>query len=361
MKKAPLLWLVMALLIGLAVCQLALPGREKSEMENRLLASFPTFTAQKALDGSFSSELETFAADQLPLRDQFVSLYSTMQYALGRRAVEDAILGKDGMMFDQSQYSTLRNVQRNTQALQSLAEQTGKETLLLAVPSAAAIYPENLPAHAPVADEKMLLQSAVENISTLPLYEALVQQKSVPQFYATDHHWTAEGAYTGYRVVCERLHLSTLPMPERASHSGFYGSFYARYPLPWQKSDVFSYPLMPDLRLIINGEEKQGYVDEDALQGRDKYASLFYGNHGRMELVNPEVPSGELLVIKDSYANALLPLLSQHYHRIIVIDPRYYPENIVELTNTYQGDAVLCVYGMSNLSTGRTIALMEGL
>jgi len=350
----------MTMLLALALCQCLLPARRVSEMENRLLAQSPHISFRAFLEGSLADNVEDFAADQLPLRDGFVAVYSTMQYSLGRRAVGDAILG-EGMLFDQSAVWSERNVRLNAAALNDLATLTGKDVCLMAVPSAAMIYPEKLPAHAPVADEAALLAVAEKETRLLPLLTALQKAKDAPLYYTTDHHWTVDGAQIGYAVACDALGLSPVKMGEREVYPGFYGSFYVRYPLPWVKSDTFAWMPVEGLQLTINGEEYATLLDTDVLAGRDKYAALLHGNHALVELNNDAAPEGTLLVIKDSYANALLPLLAQHYRRVVAVDPRYFAGNIVELVNTYEGEMILCVYGMNTLSTGRTIALLEGL
>lgn len=359
MRKAPLFLLVMGLLLALALCQCLMPERDMSEMENRVLAGKPAISAAALWNGSFMNDAEKFVADQLPGRDGFVALYMTLQHALGRRAVGDAILG-DGMLFDQSDDWSERNVRLNASALAELEQRSGKPVYLLAVPSAAAVYPERLPAHAPVADEEALLAAAEKETSLLPLLPALREAKDAELYYTTDHHWTVTGARIGYEAVCRVLGIRPEPKKPAVSVPGFCGSFYARYPLPWAKPDTFSYLPYGNLQLIVNGEEKPDLLDPDVLAGRDKYAALLYGNHAMIELHNP-AGQGTLLVIKDSYANALLPALAQHYGRVIAVDPRYYAGNIMDLMNEYEGDEILCVYGMNTLATGRTIALLEGL
>lgn len=361
MRKAPSFLLIMGLLVMLAIGQLALPPRETSEMENRILTQAPSFLPSAFLDGSYAEKLELFAADQLPLRDHFMALYSAMQGMLGRRAVGDALWG-DGMLFDYSAKWNLRNVRLNASALANLAESAGRPVYLLAVPSAAAVYPNQLPAHAPVADEEAFLSAASEETTLLPLLPALRDAgQDVACFYTTDHHWTAAGAQIGYETICDTLGLAAQTPDTIQTHSGFYGSYYARYPLPWATADNFSCALPNGLRLIVNGEEKPSLLDPEVLASRDKYAALLYGNHACIELLNDQTEGGELLVIKDSYANAILPLLAQHYQRIVAVDPRYYAGNIIELINDYDGEAILCVYGLNTLATGRTIALLEGL
>ena len=94
---------------------------------------------------------------------------------------------------------------------------------------------------------------------------------------------------------------------------------------------------------------------------RDLYAALLYGNHDRMELINDSVADGTWFVIKDSYANALLPALARHCHHIVAIDARYFAGNVIEEVQNTKGDLILCIHGISSLASGRTLALLEGL
>ena len=359
-RKMPAFCLVMILLISLACCQWLLPGHEISEMENRVLTQKPEMTFTSFWSGAYVTELEKFAADQLPLRDTFVSAFTTMQALLGRRMVNDALIGADGYLFDTSAAYSDRNIRQNTEALKGLAASSGKEVWLLPVPSAAAVYAEKLPAYAPIADEEAALQALAEEMPLIPLLDTMRSQQDQALFYAMDHHWTAAGARIGYEAVCKALGLTATPAGEVTSIEGFYGSFYARYPLPWLKSDTLTYEQTAGLRLIIEGEERDTLVDENVLQGRDKYAALLHGNFGCIELINDSVSDGTLLIIKDSYANALMPVLARHYRRIIAVDPRYFTGNITELASDYEGEVILCVCGIGTLAGGRTIALMEG-
>ena len=361
MKKAPLFLSVIGLLILLMISQLVLPGREISKMENRMLTQAPAFTAEGFVSGDWVDQLDQFSADQLPLRDAFVALHAAWQHVLGMRAGGDVIQGGD-WLFERSDGWSPRSVTLNAKALAKLAQRTGKRVCLLAVPSSACLYPEKVPAYAPMTDEQALLDTAAEQIPVLPLLPALQSAREEhPLYYRTDHHWSGYGVQVGYTTACAALGLSPLPEEETQQYPGFYGSYYARHPLPGLPGDtlVFSFP--EDVRLSINGEEKEGLWDADALAGRDKYAALLYGNHAVIELTCDSAPEGTLIVIKDSYANALLPLLARHYRHVVAVDARDFTDNIVDFVQKYEGDTVLCVYGLYTLATGYSIYRLEGL
>ena len=67
------------------------------------------------------------------------------------------------------------------------------------------------------------------------------------------------------------------------------------------------------------------------------------GDHQFAE-INTDVKNGEVaLVIKDSYANTVIPLLTNNYETILVIDPRSYKGTVTQLTNEYEIDDIIFI------------------
>jgi hypothetical protein len=61
--------------------------------------------------------------------------------------------------------------------------------------------------------------------------------------------------------------------------------------------------------------------------------------------------AGKLLVVKDSYANCLIPFLAQHYSAIYVVDLRYYGQPVSSLMAREGITECLIVYNLINLNT----------
>lgn len=65
---------------------------------------------------------------------------------------------------------------------------------------------------------------------------------------------------------------------------------------------------------------------------------------------------GTLVVYKDSFANCLLPLLSQHFRRIIAVDARYYNGMFSgALSMADDIHAILYVYSLDSLVNDTSI------
>ena len=362
-KNVPLVYgSMLALLIAAALYILFFPGPTVSDLENRTLADPPVLTAVNFASGVFADQAESYADDHFPLRDQAVILNATMNHLLGMTARHNVALGGKGFYFDTSDGWSRRNVDLNLQAVRELHEAVGIPTVVALVPSSSMVLKPNLPAGAVSGDREELYDFEVpEGVTRIDLLTIL---RSAPDpealYYRTDHHWTLEGATLGYQAVCDALGLKPEPVSVRSSFPGFRGTLYARFPTLFSPEDTLLLPDVQGIRLRIGSEEKDGLYDPEAMRKRDKYAALLYGNHGSILLEN-DASSGVLFVLRDSYANTLLPLLARHYGKIIAVDPRYYTGDILSEIRESEADALLCLFGMASVSQSRTLSLLDGL
>jgi hypothetical protein len=80
------------------------------------------------------------------------------------------------------------------------------------------------------------------------------------------------------------------------------------------------------------------------------YLGFLMGDNGYTVINVPENPQDmTCLVIKDSYGNAFVPYLTEHYGNIVVVDPRYADLNIFDFYDDYKfEDIVFMVNIMSS-------------
>jgi hypothetical protein len=96
---------------------------------------------------------------------------------------------------------------------------------------------------------------------------------------------------------------------------------------------------------------------------KDKYTVFFNGNHPLIKISTNGSPNNKLLVIKDSYANSLIPFLTQNYDEIYVVDPRYYSDNLKALIDSNNIKNILILYNVNTFfedSSINNIADMQG-
>ena len=94
--------------------------------------------------------------------------------------------------------------------------------------------------------------------------------------------------------------------------------------------------------------EAVGYYEPSYLETKNQYGYFLDDNHGFVEIDTAYVAQDrELFLIKDSYANSLIPILAPHYEKIYVLDLRYYNGSLFSLMEQYVTDEkvdVLVVY-----------------
>ena len=158
----PVLVVFSLFFIGLFALDLITPDRAYSEMENTTLSQRPALTqlSAKGLNSYFTAYTK-YVKDQVFGRDEWISLQSVVETTLLQKEQNGGILlGKQHMMFPRT-FSLLdsenRTLPKNTAAVEALCQRhPGKVDVLLA-PAASVIYPENVPANAPLLDEDAYL------------------------------------------------------------------------------------------------------------------------------------------------------------------------------------------------------------
>ena len=372
LKKYPLLVLFFVFLFGFMFLDMAWPKRGYSDLERRDLAQVPEFSLTKLFENVWTSEYDNYTKDQVVGRDMWLRLQSRSEsLVFQKEEIGGALLGDDEMLFAQTlalkpteERILKSNIQQSSSSSSFALRYPGKVTLMI-TPSASVIYPDKLPANAPLLDENALLDtifSMHEGANCIDLREAFSAAAEDTQlYYKTDHHWTTDGgAYLAYQEYCRSLGLT--PMEVSAGDFGqvpdFYGTTYSKC-LRWdQTPDTISYLDIPDQMTVwktnARGEATEpqftsGLYEMEKAETADKYAMFLYGNQGYVTIEGRG--EGRVLVVKDSYANSLVPYLIENYAEICVIDPRSYRNSIDALMQREQFDQVLLLFSFQTYST----------
>ena len=367
----PVLILFSVFFVGMFLLDCVTPDRTVSELENTTLTQRPKVTAQilsSAGLNRFFNDYTQYTKDQIPGRDAWISLQSFVETALLQKTQSGGILlGDKGQMFDRTYglvSSEERTLPRNIAAVASLAARCPGKVYVMVAPAASSIYPERVPAHAPLLQEESYLsqiQAAVEQAGGvyLPLKDALSAHKDEYIYYRTDHHWTTQGAYYAYSELCGALGLEPF---DRAAHTAvdvpdFYGTFYSRARTWNAQPDTLTYYDLDNPLTIytVTGPgmptegQTTGLYDLDKLDVYDKYAAFLHGNNGLSRVEGDG--EGRILVIKDSYANSFVPFLTANYAQIDVIDLRNYNYGLDGLIAENGYDQILVLYSFDSFKS----------
>lgn len=152
-------------------------------------------------------------------------------------------------------------------------------------------------------------------------------------FYKTDHHWNYKGSYKAYTEVLNLLDVnnpvkndSEVCLNKSFSGSKASASVFNKI----MKDDFCAYKFdFSSLNISVNGEKKdygaQSEFFNNTTNLKINYGNFYGGDDGEIIFKNNDILSNDnLLVIGESYDNAILKLLAEKFNTTISIDLRNY-------------------------------------
>ncbi len=369
---------ILVIIYGFAAAHFIIPDKAFSEDENRTLKTFPEFSADSLVDGSFTADIAAYCTDQMPLRNLFVGTKAALETSMYKNENNGVVLGSDGYIIAKEDYLDPTAADSNVSALTAFAELVGDRPVRIAIAGRSQdVLLSKMPPLYPAAEISDRAVSYVsEGLSTLdtvdlvpPLREHADRGEYV--YYRTDHHWTTLGAYYAYAEIMESFNLSPLPLEffERQTVSeDFYGTTWSKAGMKWIAPDVMEFfKFEGDDNLVCEITDTQttleGLYDHSYLDKKDKYSAFIGGNNGRVLIRDTQNPDREtLLLIKDSFAHSVAPFLAAHFD-LDVIDLRYYKPIINGNPTVKQlaenASRILVLYNIDSIYTKNTLAMLN--
>ena len=353
--------------IGLfLVANAASPDREFSEMENRNLEQMPTISAKSLLSGEFMKDFETYTTDQFVGRDAWIGLKSSMERALGKKENNNVYFCDEDTLITRFDQPDATKVSENLNYVNNFVENVDIPVTFSLIPTQACIWADRLPAGAPNASQTDLLEQAkvaVPGATWADLYSNLWEHKDEDIFYRTDHHWTSLGAYYGYTALAEALGYTPVPLDaytETVRSTEFYGTVFSSSGVRWVSPDTIT-TYVPDTGITVTSytydstgkpvEVPRSLYDTSFLSVKDKYSMFLGGNQSLGVVKTPNTDKPKLLIIRDSYADSLVPFLTPHFSEIHLVDLRYYKLSLADYIQQNDIDQALVLYSVPNFVT----------
>lgn len=347
--------IICVMLFAFMAADLSREDRIYSENENRVLASRPSFSWEALKSGEFSEDYEEYITDQFVGRDKWIAMKTAADILLQKKDINGVYLGKDDYLIEQHlpEDYTKEQEDEKLRLLEKLVRDWNARVIL--VPTADNILTDKLPANASVYDQTGLLSRAAEAVGSgyVDAYSILREHSQEEIYYRTDHHWTSLGAYYGYLAWARTAGVkpavySTSRM--RTASEEFLGTLHSKLNLPMEGDRLCYFPETVKRPVSVTYDFEQtsdSFYEESYLATKNKYGFFLDDNHAFIEMDTSCKNGRTLFVIKDSYANSLIPLLAAHYEKIYVVDLRYFNGGLYHFMNQYKpadGMDVLVVY-----------------
>ena len=366
----------------LSLLSIVTPQKAFSDSENRYLQKKPEFSVKSLLNGSYGEKYEQYLSDQFPGRNVWIGMKVTTERLALQEDVNGVYFGKDGYLIEKFDTEDLEGEQLNKNigklaAFTGAAEKSlGKDHVrVMLVPSASQIITERLPFLAAPYDQGRVIEMLCRSLkeaggsreTVLPAEEYLKRFREEALYYRTDHHWTARGAYLGYRLWAESVGLT--PWTEemfdiQTVNSEFHGTVYSKLNVPWRYDtiEVWQPKEEKDYRVSFDGEPKEydSLYFPGALEGKDKYAVYLDGNHAITKIENRSITGDQkekkLLMIKDSYAHSFAVFATNHFGTVYMADLRYLNLNLKEWMEEQEITDVLVLYQIPGFAKEKSVS-----
>ena len=348
--------------------------------ENRYANQIPSLTWTGVLDGTFQDGVEGALLDQVQLAQGMKSQYNHWKTGCLAGILQGVsqLAGLDGEQY--IAFQTLRlygdgYIVNWTRTLEM--EQADLDRKVAALNESFANHPElNFFVYYIEKDTDLDFETGEKS----GLSEYLLDRLELPEeqkacygidsfeefsqrFYRTDTHWNHIGSYEGYCQLVQLLGCGgevLRPTGEavkiRDDFSGVKASSIGADGVLVEPFYAYPY-VFPEMTVTINGEPADDYGNQSIYLSGLATAELTYGNfyggdNGETVFSTGTQGRGSILVLGESFDNAVLKLLASHYDCLYSVDLRYYQHSMgqdFDLTAYTQAHGISNVLLMGNI------------
>ena len=362
-----MIWFFCLVIFGVSGLHIATEDSKFSESENRVLGEFPKLSVATIADGSFMRDFETYLTDQFPFRDGIISLKTLADRIVGKNEENGVYIGKDGFLFDSQTSLDSKHIKGIGKAVLAFKEKhSDLETAFILAPNSTYVYSEYLPEYLELPDQRWLIRAVHKQIDDETILwpaAANILKKNASEaqlYYKTDHHWTTRGAYLLFKEICLgwELEESSKAIDKRFKFyevsNTFEGTLASTSGVHSTKDRVeICLPKKSEGTYVVNfessGEKTASLFFKDKLQQKNQYEVFMGGNYDKVIISTVSQSGRSLLLIKDSYANCMIPMLTPYFSKIVVIDPRYLTDSLDSIVKENDFSHMLYLYNINTL------------
>ncbi|MBR6708743.1 MAG: hypothetical protein IKL84_03600 [Clostridia bacterium] len=348
--------LMAAVVLTLSALCLFMPKPEFLEAERRPPAEFPALNGETIMkDGkeysqSFMSKFEGYSLDSFPFRDAFRTVKAFCANYIFRQKDNNNIFIADGyaaeMQYPIDEGSLAHAGSKISFIYEKFLKDKGITPYLSIIPDKAYfLAEENGNLSMDYADFIAKMQANVPFANYIDIMNLL----SVEDYYKTDTHWRQEKLTDVAAALVEAMggkytstfETNTLDHP-------FYGVYYGQAALPMPAETIYylTNDKMADLKVYDHQNKKEmSLYDMEKAVAKDPYDMFLSGELSMVTIENPNATSDrELVIFRDSFGRAIIPLLTENYAKITVLDIRYFPSAMIGSLVEFDNQDVLFLY-----------------
>lgn len=342
-----------------------------SEEENRSLAQMPKFSMESLLDGRYTKKVEKYISDQFIGRNSLMAVKFKWDMLLGKS-------DENGVYICENDYLIEEFIKPDAKALDNKIETINEfvskyeniKKYMIIAPNAITVHKDKLPKNAPSIDQEEYISNIQgklsEGVTYVDTVSILKEHSQEYIYYKTDHHWTTLGAYYAYLQLAKTLDIEIKEnyYDVLTVTNNFYGTLSSKIGVRYGDGDAINVyiPKEDSDEVIVKYEEEKkkspSLYDSEKLKEKDKYTVFLEGNHALVKISTTAKNNDKILIMKDSYANCFVQFLTPYFSEIIMVDPRYYYENIDELIREEEVTHMLFLYNANTFLEDNSLELL---
>lgn len=174
-----------------------------------------------------------------------------------------------------------------------------------------------------------------DKVTAVDIYDALNLHNDENIYLNTDTHWAPLGAFYAYEKFCEVAGVTPATLDSFTKTSSEFTGYLAYatgedvlYNNP-DTLDLYDPKYNYTCEISYDG---QYFETADSMNTHDEslgYSMYLHGDMGCVRIKNTDLSTGrKLLVVKDSYGNAMGPFLGASFDEVHVVDFRYFEGNL---------------------------------
>lgn len=358
--------LVLVMMMGSIVVH---KDQKISAAENRTLEQKPSISVSNLISGRLTEDYTSYLSDQFPFRSRFIKTKAKLDRLLGKDEINGVYIGKEGYLIEGFKKADEEAIKEKADAINTFVANNPKINVsVLLSPNKVEVYKNYLPKYAPVDSQvdylnklHSMLNTKIEFVNVSGSFDRLKNSEQL--FFKTDHHWTAYGAYTAYVDYCKKLNLEPVGInsfTKSLASDSFYGTLYYKTGAQIGNPDSMYLYLPQENPPVIakyydTKKKVPSVYDVSKLDTKNPYEVFTGGNHSQIKIRTNVDTDKKLLIVKDSFANAMIPFLVYNFSEITVVDLRYYSGSMKDIISNNEFTDALILGNINTFNTDSSI------
>ena len=323
--------------------------------ERRKLATMPQLTTKSLFDNTYFKKLDSYVTDQFIKREIFRKI---------KINIELSTKGEYNNMYLYNDYIIEETFPLNNNSINNLTNKINyiKNTYLNNNNN---IYYTIIPDKNYFVNKGNLkldynkLQKTMKNNLSNINYINIFDKLTLNNYYKTDTHWKQEDLFSTANTIANQMNFNLTNNNTINTITTFKGNYATRL-LVTKEIDTIKTISNPHINnSSVYNYETQKYTkiyDYDKIKSLDKYDIYLSGASPIIEITNPISNNNkELIVFRDSYGSSLIPLLTEGYKKITVIDTRYVSSKLLNNYINFNNQDVLFMYSILTINNSFSI------